>query len=73
MAQFNLSLNDRELNHIIKIIEMNEFNDFDYDDDEWKIFITKLGSKLIKKYHSSGYTTQSVNSLELRIKEINEK
>jgi predicted transcriptional regulator len=70
MAQINLSLNDRELNHIIQLMEMTDFNNREDHDDEWNVFLTKLGSKLVKKYRSTGYETQPVRSLELRINEI---
>ena len=73
MAQFNLSLNQDELHHLIMILEMTDFNNPEDHTDEWNVFLTKLGTKMVKKFRSSGYTSSSVNSLENRIKEINQK
>ena len=70
MAQFNLSLNENELLHLIQIMEMHDFNNCEDHDDEWNTFLTKLGTKLIKKYRSSGYTTKTVDELEWYIKKI---
>lgn len=58
-----ISLTDNELSTIITALEMNEFNSSEDHSDDRKKHLKKLCFKLIKKYHTTGYTTQSCDLL----------
>lgn len=56
-----ISLTDDELYTIINAISMNEFCAVEDHSEDLKKHLSKLCLKLIKKYHSTGYTTEGID------------
>lgn len=59
-----ISLTDEELYTIITALEMNEFHSPEDHSEDLKKHLSKLCLKLIKKYHSTGYTTQKLDMMK---------
>jgi two-component SAPR family response regulator len=59
-----ISFTKDELYTIINALEMNEFHSPEDHSEDYKKHLSKLCLKLIKKYHSTGYTTEGIDMLK---------